>query len=86
MELFFGEGFDGGVVGGFDFSAGVLVFADLPVGAKVTEGSGADLDAEFFAGVLSGLRVRHGLAEVDELLFLVVGEFGDDGIIAAGFG
>jgi len=83
LELFFGEGFDGGVVVGFNLFACVVVFADLPVRAEVAEGGGADLDAEFFAGVLGGLGVVHGSAEVDELLFLGVGEISEDRVVAA---
>ena len=76
LELLAGEVLDGVPVGGFEVVAGGFVVGDLPGGAEVGEGADAEVDAEFFAGVLGGLFVGHGLAEVHELLFLGGGESG----------
>jgi len=71
LELFFGQLFDGGVVGGFEVLASVVVFGDLPGGVEAAEGAGADLDAEFFPGETGGFEGAVLFVDEDELLFLV---------------
>jgi hypothetical protein len=86
LELLFGESredcglriWDCGLfgMGSGEVIDGVVVFADLPRRSEVAEGSSADLDAEFFAGKFDGVEGGVLLVEVDEVLFLVVGEGG----------
>ena len=83
LELLAGQVVDGVMVGGFEVVTGGFVVGDLPGGAEVGEGADAEVNPEFFAGVLGGFLVGHGLAEVDELLFLGRGECGKDGVVAA---
>ena len=54
-------------------------------GTEELEGGGADLDVEFFAGEFDGVDGGVLFVEVDELLFLVAGEFGENGVDAAGW-
>ena len=70
-------------MGGLEVFAGGLGFGDLPGGGEVGEGAGADLDVQCFAGEADGFFGGVVLVEVDELLFLFVGECGEERVVAA---
>lgn len=73
-------------MGGFEVFAGVVVFGDLVAGVEAAEGAGADLDIEFFVGETNGFDGGVLFVDGDELLFLVGGEAGEEGVDFARFG